>query len=161
VALQGASGVGLGNFEEIGPLDANLQPRNSTWLQKADLIFVVRQRDCLLFCCVILSCVLRAKPSLHVSTTAQDNPVGVGYSYVEDDSLLVTTDWQQATDMATVLKALVNEVPTLQSSPLFLVAESYGGKYAATLGASVARAARAGELNITLGGKTHSTEPRH
>ena len=46
---------------------------------------------------------------------AQDNPVGVGYSYVEDDSLLVTTDWQQAADASTLLKALVREVPTLQS----------------------------------------------
>ncbi|KAJ1296857.1 hypothetical protein BS78_01G334500 [Paspalum vaginatum] len=119
--VQGASGVGFGNFKEVGPLDVNLQPRNSTWLQKADLIFV-------------------------------DNPVGVGYSYVEDDSLLVTTDWQQAADATTLLKALVQEVPTLRSSPLFLVAESYGGKYAATLGVSVARAARAGELNVTLGG---------
>ncbi|KAL6878232.1 hypothetical protein ACP4OV_012402 [Aristida adscensionis] len=117
----GASGVGLGNFEEIGPLDVNLKPRNSTWLQKADLIFV-------------------------------DNPVGVGYSYVEDDSLLVTTDWQQAADATMLIKALVTEVPTLQSSPLFLVAESYGGKYAATIGAAVARAIRAGELKITLGG---------
>jgi hypothetical protein len=33
--------VGIGNFMEIGPLDVNLKPRNSTWLQKADLIFVV------------------------------------------------------------------------------------------------------------------------
>ena len=87
-----------------------------------------------------------------MSTTSQDNPVGVGYSYVEDDSLLVTTDWQQAADATTLLKALVREVPTLQSSPLFLVAESYGGKYAATLGVSVARAVRAGELNVTLAG---------
>ncbi|RLN17317.1 serine carboxypeptidase-like 51 [Panicum miliaceum] len=117
----GASGVGLGNFLEVGPLDVNLKPRNSTWLQKADLIFV-------------------------------DNPVGVGYSYVEDDSLLVTTDWQQAADATTLLKALVKELPALQSGPLFLVAESYGGKYAATLGASVARAVRAGELKLTLGG---------
>ncbi|CAN6300654.1 unnamed protein product [Urochloa humidicola] len=117
----GASGVGFGNFQEIGPLDVNLQPRNSTWLQKADLIFV-------------------------------DNPVGVGYSYVENDTLLVTTDWEQAADATTLLKALAKEVPTLQGSPLYLVAESYGGKYAATLGASVARAVRAGEINITLGG---------
>ncbi|PAN49319.1 hypothetical protein PAHAL_9G440700 [Panicum hallii] len=117
----GASGIGLGNFQEIGPLDVDLKPRNSTWLQKADLIFL-------------------------------DNPVGTGYSYVENDTLFVTTDWQQAADATTLLKALVREVPALQGSPLFLVAESYGGKYAATLGVSVARAVRAGELNITLGG---------
>uniref|UniRef100_A0ACD5XL57 Uncharacterized protein n=1 Tax=Avena sativa TaxID=4498 RepID=A0ACD5XL57_AVESA len=117
----GASGVGLGNFLEIGPLDGNLKPRNSTWLQKADLIFV-------------------------------DNPVGVGYSYVEDDSLLVTTDLQAAADLTTLLKVLVKELPSLRSSPLFLVAESYGGKYAATLGVSVVRAVRAGELKLTLGG---------
>ncbi|RCV44479.1 hypothetical protein SETIT_9G376900v2 [Setaria italica] len=117
----GASGVGLGNFQEIGPLDVDLKPRNSTWLQKADLIFL-------------------------------DNPVGTGYSYVENNTLFVTTDWQQAVDATAVLKALVKEVPTLQGSPLFLVAESYGGKYAATLGVSIARAVRAGELNITLAG---------
>jgi serine carboxypeptidase 1 len=87
---------------------------------------------------------------------AQDNPVGVGYSYVEDDSLLVTTDWQQAADATTLLKAIVKEVPTLATSPLFLVAESYGGKYAATLGVSVARAVRAGELKITLAGNNGS-----
>lgn len=38
---QGGSGVGFGNFMEIGPLDGNLQPRNLTWLRKADLLFVV------------------------------------------------------------------------------------------------------------------------
>ncbi|CAL4923011.1 unnamed protein product [Urochloa decumbens] len=117
----GASGVGLGNFQEIGPLDVDLKPRNLTWLQKADLIFL-------------------------------DNPVGTGYSYVENDTLLVTTDWEQAADAMTLLKTLVKEVPTLQGSPLFLVAESYGGKYAATLGVSVARAIRAGEININLAG---------
>jgi serine carboxypeptidase 1 len=79
--------------------------------------------------------------------------VGVGYSYVEDDSLLVTTDWQAATDATTLLKALAKELPTLQQgSPLFLVAESYGGKYASTLGVSVARAIRAGDLKIKLAG---------
>lgn len=39
--IQGASGVGYGNFEEVGPLDVKLKPRNSTWLRKADLLFVV------------------------------------------------------------------------------------------------------------------------
>lgn len=78
--------------------------------------------------------------------------MGVGYSYVADDGLLVTTDWQAAADMMTLLKALVEEVPTLRSSPLFLVGESYGGKYAATLGVSVARAINAAEINLTLRG---------
>jgi serine carboxypeptidase 1 len=79
--------------------------------------------------------------------------VGVGYRYVEDDGLLVTTDWQAATDATTLLKVLAKELPTLQQgSPLYLVAESYGGKYAATLGVSLARAIRAGQLNLTLGG---------
>jgi hypothetical protein len=45
LSSQGASGVGLGNFLEVGPLDVNLKPRNSTWLQKADLIFVVSPRE--------------------------------------------------------------------------------------------------------------------
>uniref|UniRef100_A0A0E0D1M3 Carboxypeptidase n=1 Tax=Oryza meridionalis TaxID=40149 RepID=A0A0E0D1M3_9ORYZ len=118
----GASGVGLGNFLEVGPLDGDLKPRGSTWLQKADLIFV-------------------------------DNPVGTGYSYVEDDALLVTTDGEAAADLVALLRALAaKEVPSLQSSPLFLVAESYGGKYAATLGVSLARAIRSGDLKLTLGG---------
>lgn len=39
--IKGASGVVYGNFKEIGPLDSFLKPRNSTWLRKADLLFVV------------------------------------------------------------------------------------------------------------------------
>jgi serine carboxypeptidase 1 len=83
----------------------------------------------------------------------QDNPVGVGYSYAEDPSLLVKTDWEAAADATALVKSLATQVPALQQgSPLFLVAESYGGKYAATLGVSLAKAIRAGELNLTLGG---------
>ncbi|CAH8284694.1 unnamed protein product [Eruca vesicaria subsp. sativa] len=37
---QGASGVGIGNFQEVGPLDTFLKPRNSTWLKKTELLFV-------------------------------------------------------------------------------------------------------------------------
>ncbi|KAK8944385.1 Serine carboxypeptidase-like 51 [Platanthera zijinensis] len=117
----GASGVGIGNFEEIGPLHTNLKPRNSTWLQIADLLFV-------------------------------DNPVGTGYSYVEDEDSLVKTDEESATDLTTLLKKLYNGNGRLQKSPLFVVAESYGGKFAVTLGLSVIKAIKAGELNLTLGG---------
>ncbi|KAK7507841.1 hypothetical protein BaRGS_00000806, partial [Batillaria attramentaria] len=36
----GGSGTGFGNFGEIGPLDVSLQPRNTTWLSTASLLFI-------------------------------------------------------------------------------------------------------------------------
>ncbi|XP_053309002.1 retinoid-inducible serine carboxypeptidase [Spea bombifrons] len=36
----GASGCGYGNFEEIGPLDTSLNPRNTSWVKEASLLFV-------------------------------------------------------------------------------------------------------------------------
>ncbi|KAJ9540513.1 hypothetical protein OSB04_027019 [Centaurea solstitialis] len=117
----GASGVGIGNFEEIGPLDTSLNPRNSTWLRKADLLFV-------------------------------DTPVGTGYSFVEDKELLVKTDDEAAMDLTKLLMAIFNRNKTLQKSPLYIVAESYGGKYAVTLGLSALKAIKAGKLKLILGG---------
>ncbi|KAM7496841.1 hypothetical protein LguiA_021255 [Lonicera macranthoides] len=117
----GASGVGFGNFGEIGPLDTDLRPRNSTWLQKADLLFV-------------------------------DNPVGTGYSYVEDEKLLVKTDNEAAADLTTLLIAIFGQYEDLQKSPVYIVAESYGGKYAVTLGLSTLEAIEAGTLKLYLGG---------
>ncbi|PRQ54718.1 putative carboxypeptidase C [Rosa chinensis] len=87
----GGSGVGIGNFEEVGPLDTNVKPRNSTWLQKADLLFV-------------------------------DNPVGTGFSFVEDNALFVKNDVEAATDLTTLLKELFNRNESLQKSLLFIVA---------------------------------------
>ncbi|XP_010267336.1 PREDICTED: serine carboxypeptidase-like 51 isoform X2 [Nelumbo nucifera] len=117
----GASGVGIGNFQEIGPLDTDLKPRNSTWLQVADLLFV-------------------------------DNPVGTGYSFVEDEKVMVKTDEEAATDLTTLLKKLFNRNLGLRGRPLYIVAESYGGKYAVTLALSALKAIEAGELKLKLGG---------
>lgn len=117
----GASGVGTGNFQEIGPLDTNLKPRNSTWLRKADLLFV-------------------------------DNPVGAGYSFVEDNKLFVKTDVEAATDLTTLLIEIFNRNQSLQQSPLYIVAESYGGKFAVTLALSAHKAIQSGKLKLKLGG---------
>ncbi|XP_059627010.1 serine carboxypeptidase-like 51 [Cornus florida] len=117
----GASGVGIGNFEEVGPLDTEMKPRNSTWLQKADLLFV-------------------------------DNPVGTGFSFVEDNKLFVKTDNEAAADLTTLLIEIFNKKENLQTSPLYIVAESYGGKYAVTLGLSALKAIEAGKLKLRLGG---------
>ncbi|BAS84539.1 Os03g0393100 [Oryza sativa Japonica Group] len=78
--FHGGSGVGRGNFLEIGPLDVDLKPRNTSWLKKADLIFVVG--------------------------LAADHPVGVGYSYADDPSALATTDLQAARDAAELTSRL-------------------------------------------------------
>ncbi|KAF1882914.1 hypothetical protein Lal_00003096 [Lupinus albus] len=117
----GASGVGFGNFGEIGPLDINLKPRNFTWLRKADILFV-------------------------------DNPVGTGYSYVEDSTLYVKTDNEATNDLITLLVELFNSNENLQKSPLFIVAESYGGKFAVKLGLSALKSIQEGKLKVKFGG---------
>lgn len=82
----------------------------------------------------------------------QDNPVGTGYSYVEDENLLVKTDEEAAADLTTLLIQLFNTNETLQKSPLYIVAESYGGKFAATLGLSALKAIQSQKLKLHLGG---------
>lgn len=36
----GGSSTGFGNFEELGPLDVNLKPRNTSWTSVANVLFV-------------------------------------------------------------------------------------------------------------------------
>ena len=82
----------------------------------------------------------------------QDNPVGTGYSFVEDPNLFVKTDEEAATDLTTLLQEIFNKNSSLQESPLYIVAESYGGKFAVTLGLSALKAIEAGTLKLKLGG---------
>ncbi|XP_022944267.1 serine carboxypeptidase-like 51 [Cucurbita moschata] len=118
----GGSGTGFGNFLEIGPLNLNLKPRNSTWLQKADLLFV-------------------------------DNPVGTGYSYVESGGEFAKGDVEAAIDMTTLLAEVSkNNTVGLRNAPLYIFAESYGGKFAVTLALSLLRAIQAGNLTLNLRG---------
>ncbi|XP_062191043.1 serine carboxypeptidase-like 51 isoform X2 [Phragmites australis] len=119
----GASGVGYGNFMEIGPLDDDLKPRATTWLAKADLLFV-------------------------------DNPVGTGFSFVEggDKSLMAHTDAEAARDLTTLLCSLYRDNARLQGSPLYIVAESYGGKFAVTTALAALKAIGQGRLHANLAG---------
>ncbi|XP_054792042.1 serine carboxypeptidase-like 51 [Prosopis cineraria] len=117
----GASGAGYGNFEEIGPLDVNLKPRDSTWLRIADLLFV-------------------------------DNPVGTGFSFVEHPKLLAKTDEEAATDLTTLLIKIFKKNKSHRKSHLYIVGESYGGKFVVTLGLSALKAIEAGKLRLKLGG---------
>lgn len=71
---------------------------------------------------------------------------------MEDTNLFVKTDVEAATDGTTLLMALFNRNETLQKSPLYIVAESYGGKFAVTLALSAVKAIEAGKLKLNLGG---------
>ena len=57
-----------------------------------------------------------------------DNPVGTGYSYVDDLSSLPTTNAQIALDLVEVLKSVFTDYPEMQVMPFYIFAESYGGK---------------------------------
>ena len=71
---------------------------------------------------------------------------------MEDYKLHVKTDEEAAADLTTLLIKIFNSNVSLQKSPLFIVAESYGGKYAVTLGLSALKAIEAGTLKLKLGG---------
>ncbi|XP_056170690.1 serine carboxypeptidase-like 51 isoform X2 [Syzygium oleosum] len=79
-------------------------------------------------------------------------PVATGFSYVEDESLVVRTDYEAAADLTTLLIELFSGNETLQKSPLYIFAESYGGKFASALGVTALEAIEAGKLKAQLGG---------
>lgn len=72
----------------------------------------------------------------------------------KNEKLFVKTDEEAATDLTTLLIKLFNNDEKLQKSPLFIVAESYGGKFAVTLGLSALKAIEDKRLKLTLGGKS-------
>lgn len=81
-----------------------------------------------------------------------DQPVGTGYSYVDDLSLLTTDVAQIASDLVTLFQNFTGSNPSFQSAPTILAAESYGGKmFAAAAQASLA-AIDAGTLKMNLQG---------
>lgn len=82
----------------------------------------------------------------------QDNPVGTGFSFVEDINLLVKNDVEAAADLTKLLQMIFNRNKSLQRSPLYIVAESYGGKFAVTLALSALKAIEEGRLKLKLGG---------
>ena len=89
-----ASGTGYGNFAEMGPLDWNLAPRASTWINApVNLLFV-------------------------------DSPVGAGYSYVDSDALLPTNNTQIARDLVAVVTAFMAATPSAAAAPFYVFTES-------------------------------------
>nr|XP_060619954.1 retinoid-inducible serine carboxypeptidase [Anolis sagrei ordinatus] len=115
----GASGCGYGNFEEIGPLDADLKSRRTTWLQAASVLFV-------------------------------DNPVGTGYSYVNDTLAYATDLCTVSSDMMVVLREFFKSKTEFQQIPFYIFSESYGGKMAAAIALELHKAIQAGTIKCNF-----------
>ncbi|KAH0535234.1 hypothetical protein KQX54_015253 [Cotesia glomerata] len=98
--LQGGPGVsatGFGNFNELGPLDIDLKPRNHMWVNDYNILFI-------------------------------DNPVGTGFSFVDNDTAMAENNTQIAQDLVECMKSFLESVPKFKNVPTYIVAESYGGK---------------------------------
>jgi len=59
-----------------------------------------------------------------------DNPVGSGFSYVDDESSLTTTNEEIGADLVHLMRAFLKKYPKFQTVPLYIFSESYGGKMA-------------------------------
>jgi len=117
----GGSGTGYGNFEEIGPLDRNLQPRDTTWITKANVLFI-------------------------------DNPVGAGFSYVDEMSALTRNNSQIAEDLYVIFSSFLQQIPALRHVPFYIFCESYGGKMTAGFGERLYQGILANDIDCDFRG---------
>ncbi|KAK7111493.1 hypothetical protein V1264_011115 [Littorina saxatilis] len=117
----GGSGTGFGNFQEIGPLDVEQNPRKTTWLTEVNLLFI-------------------------------DNPVGTGYSYVDNDKAY-TTDLQQiSADLLSILKIVMKVNDDMSTVPFYIFSESYGGKMTAGFSQVLYKAVQSGDIKCNFKG---------
>ncbi|XP_055388030.1 retinoid-inducible serine carboxypeptidase-like [Condylostylus longicornis] len=115
----GASSTGYGNFEELGPLDLELNYRNYTWVKDMNVLFI-------------------------------DNPVGSGFSYVENTNLLTRTNNEIALDLVALMKGFYKKHPEFKKVPLHIFCESYGGKMAPEFALELYEAIKRGEIESNL-----------
>lgn len=59
-----------------------------------------------------------------------DNPVGTGFSYVDDSNSYARTNAQIAQDLLSLMKAFYENIPEFRNVPVYISSQSYGGKMA-------------------------------
>lgn len=57
-----------------------------------------------------------------------DSPAGVGFSHVDDEKALATTNKQTTEDLLTCIKDIFEKDPNLKKVQSYIVGDSYGGK---------------------------------
>lgn len=79
-----------------------------------------------------------------------DNPVGSGFSYVDSNDLLTTTNQQIADDLVAFMKEFYQLHPQFIDVDLHIMSESYGGKMAAEFAYSLDKEIKLGNIDCKL-----------
>ncbi|KAH8251412.1 hypothetical protein KR032_011178 [Drosophila birchii] len=100
----------------------------------------------------------------HVNLLFLDSPVGSGFSYVDNSSLLVTNNEQLTDDLMTFMMHFYKQHSEFKEVPLHIFSESYGGKMAPALAIRLEKAMSLGEIaapgtlrSVTVGNPWIST----
>lgn len=119
----GASSSGEGNIYMSGLVDENLEPRDFSYVHLANMLYV-------------------------------DNPVGAGYSYVdvEKGGKFATNMTELTSDYIALLQGFFKAHPEFEEVPLYLLGESFGGKFAPACAQRIHEEVAKGNLKANLRG---------
>lgn len=81
-----------------------------------------------------------------------DNPVGTGFSYVDDYSALTTNVSQIADDLFVIFSKVLDQIPAFKRTPFYVFCESYGGKMTAAFGERLHQGIRRREIDCNFKG---------
>lgn len=79
-----------------------------------------------------------------------DNPVGTGFSYVDNYRFLTKDNQQIARDLVELLRGFYEECPEFKTVPLHIFGESYGGKMGVEFAHELNRQISAGLIESNL-----------
>jgi serine carboxypeptidase 1 len=132
ISLAGGPGLGSSgssNMQRIGPVDTKGQPRNSTWLHHANLLFI----------------------DFPVGSGYSHVRVS-GNVTVQNNSGYVSSIDQMGTDFVAKLKLFLLEHPEFQSIPSYIFGESYGSRYAVAAADQISKLVDNNEISFNLKG---------
>ncbi|KAK2582344.1 hypothetical protein KPH14_004680 [Odynerus spinipes] len=81
-----------------------------------------------------------------------DNPVGTGFSYVENSAAYARTNAQIAKDLVECMRGFLNKLPRFANVSTYILTESYGGKMGAEFALVWYKAQKAGTIKSNLKG---------
>ncbi|XP_076852881.1 retinoid-inducible serine carboxypeptidase isoform X1 [Brachyhypopomus gauderio] len=123
----GGSSCGFGNFEEIGPLDTDLKPRETSWVNAANVLFVDNP------------------VGTGYSYTDSMDALTTDVSMVAADMMVLLQNFFSQ-------KPEFQGLPSMQKIPFHIFSESYGGKMAAAISLELIKAIQKGSIKCNFAG---------